>query len=50
MIKDKWCLTCMDNANIKCRSLARRKKVAGGHIHVIHDMQTKMIVILTKKI
>ena len=29
MVKGKWCLTIMGNANIKCRLLTRRKKMSG---------------------
>ena len=40
----------MINANIKCRSLTRRKiKMKGRHIHVTHNKETKIIVILTIK-
>ena len=39
----------MSNANIKCRSLTRRTKNVGGHIHVTHNTQTIIIVILTIK-
>ena len=44
---------CMSNANIKCRSLARRNKKnkkrtkrTGGHIDITHDIQTKIIIII----
>ena len=44
---------CMSNANIKCRSLARRNKKnkkrtkrTGGHIDITHDIQTKVIIII----
>ena len=40
---------CMSNPNVKSRSLSRRKKRTEGHIHVTHDTQIKMIVILTGK-
>ena len=37
MIKEKRCLTCMSNANIKCRSLTRRKKKKKyGVTHTCH--------------
>ena len=36
MIKDKSCLKCMSNANIKCRSLTRRKKKNTGGTHTRH--------------
>ena len=52
MIKEKWRLTGMSNAKIKCESLTRRnkkKKNMGEQIHVTHDTQTKIIVILTIK-
>lgn len=44
---------CMSNANIKFRSLTKRsnndnEKRTGEHIHVTHDTQVKMIIILTK--
>ena len=40
----------MSNANIKFRSLTRRKKNNyGGHIHVIHDKEAKIVVIFTIK-
>ena len=50
MIKEKWCLICMSNANIKYRALTRIKKKDWGETHhVTHDTQTKVIVILTIK-
>ena len=36
MIKDKSCLKCMSNANIKCRSLTRRKKKDYRGTHTRH--------------
>ena len=52
MTKEKWFLTCISNASIKCKSLTtkkqnKKKAKAGGHIHVTHNTQTKFIVIWT---
>ena len=41
----------MRNANMKCRSLAKRiiiTKKDGGHMHFTHDTQTKIIILTIK--
>ena len=49
MTKEKWFLTCMSNASIKCRSLTREKKIDEGTHTRYTNMQTKIIVIWTMK-
>ena len=39
----------MSNADVKDRSLKRRKKITGGYIQITRDTKTKIIVTLTIK-
>ena len=49
MTKEKWLLTCMSNASIKCRSLTRIFFYCEGTDTLHANTQTKIIVIWTIK-